>query len=347
MLLLAICCSGAARASDGELDPFRKTVRGFSAIDTNYIEPQHYNWSLMLQSTFNYDVYWLRSGSQSLMLSPDVVMRIGPYFGWRWIFLGTTFELKNIGFNSDNELKKEFTFSIYSSQIGVDLFYRRTGNDYKIREATFSSGDVTSYLEGVDFPGLNVGITGANVYYIFNHNRFSYPAAYAQSTCQKVSCGSWIAGIGYTHQTLELDHEMLKEVVDENTPEEVKIDSGLMFDRIKYFDLNFSVGYTYNWVFAKNWLFNGSGSMALAYKQSRGDVSVDESRGFSFHNFNVDGIFRAGIVYNNTKWYFGANAITHVYTYRKSRFSADNIFGSLNIYAGFNFGLKKRYKKQK
>lgn len=330
-----------------DLDPIQKTVRGFSAVDTNYIEPQHYNWSFMLQSTFNYDVYWLTSRRQSLMLSPDVLMRVGPYFGWRWLFLGTTFELKNFDLFGSKNGKKEFTLSIYSSQLGVDLFYRRTGNDYKIRQAKFSTGNVTSYLEGVDFGGLNVGITGANVYYIFNHNRFSYPAAYAQSTCQKISCGSWMAGIGYTRQSLELDYEMLKDVVDRNTPDEVLIDSGLMFDKITYYDLNFSVGYSYNWVFAKDWLLNGSASLALAYKQSNGDNSVDERRDFDFSNFNVDGIFRAGLVYNNTKWYCGANAIMHMYTYRKSRFSANNFFGSLNIYLGVNFGLKEGYQKFK
>ncbi|MDE6355419.1 MAG: DUF4421 domain-containing protein, partial [Prevotella sp.] len=32
-----------------EIGSIRKTIRGFSAIDTNYIEPQHYNYTVMLQ----------------------------------------------------------------------------------------------------------------------------------------------------------------------------------------------------------------------------------------------------------------------------------------------------------
>ena len=35
-----------------ELGVIRKTVRGFSAIDTNYVEPQHYNWAFMVQNTY-------------------------------------------------------------------------------------------------------------------------------------------------------------------------------------------------------------------------------------------------------------------------------------------------------
>ena len=329
-----------------DLGVVKKTVRGFSAIDTNYVEPQHYNWALMVQNTYNYDVYRLASVyGQEIILSPDVLFRIGPFFGWRWIFLGTTVELKNIGVQ-DNSLKKEFTLSLYSAQIGVDFYYRRTGNDYKIRKAKFADDKANRMLRDVPFDGLNVGITGLNVYYIFNHNRFSHPAAFAQSTCQKISCGSWMAGLGYTHHNLELDHEKLKQVVETHTNNEVEIDSSLMFNRLKYNDFNLSVGYGYNWVFAKNWLLGASLSLALAYKWSSGDTN-QPADDFSFKNINLDGVGRLGIVWNNTKWYYGANAIIHSYNYSKPRFSANNVFGSLNIYCGFNFGLKKSYRKKR
>ncbi|MDY3848729.1 MAG: DUF4421 domain-containing protein [Prevotella sp.] len=327
------------------LGVIKRTVRGFGAIDTNYVEPQHYNWAFMIQNTYNYDVYWLKSGTgQEVLLSPDVLFRIGPYFGWRWIFLGTTFELKNIGVK-DNKLKKEFTLSLYSAQIGVDLYYRRTGNDYKIRRASICDETSDRRLRDVPFDGLNVGITGVNAYYIFNHNRFSYPAAFAQSTCQKISCGSWMAGMGYTHHNLTLNHEKLKDVVEKNTSMEVKLDSSLLFNELKYNDLNFSLGYGYNWVFARNWLLGASLSMALAYKWSSGDTK-DDHDDFSFKNINIDGVGRLGLVWNNTKWYSGFNLIVHSYNYRKSRFATNNVFGSLNIYCGFNFGLRKSYKKK-
>ena len=187
-----------------------------------------------------------------------------------------------------------------------------------------------------------------NLYYIFNHNRFSYPAAFSQSTIQKVSCGSWLAGIGYTKQSLDLDHDKLKRVVEDNVGvENLRIDSALMFNSVKYYDLNASVGYAYNWVFAKNWLFCSSLSAALAYKKSTGNVGSDDESGFTFKNFNIDGIGRFGLVYNNMRWYTGASVILHSYNYHKSRFSANHIFGSLNVYLGMNFGVKDRYRKQK
>lgn len=330
-----------------EIGSIRKTIRGFSAIDTNYIEPQHYNYTVMLQSTSTYEIYTLKSSKgQELTFAPDVIMKFGPYFGWRWFFLGYTFDLRNISFGGSKQ-KQELDFSIYSSQIGIDLFYRRTGSDYKIRDARMGDDVDVSQLEGMPFGGLNVGISGFDIYYIFNHKRFSYPAAFSQSTCQKLSCGSWIAGIGYTKNSLELNYDDLQKVVEANVMpvNTVKIDSGLMFSSVRYYDMNVSCGYAYNWVFAKNCLFCASGALSIAYKHSHGDTP-EKSDGFDFDNVNLDGIGRFGLVYNNTRWYVGMSAIIRSYNYHKSRFSANNTFGSLNIYAGYNFGKKKRYRNK-
>lgn len=330
-----------------ELSKLRKIIRGFSAIDTNYIEPQHYNYTVMLQATSTYDIYSIKGeNGQNITFSPDVITKVGPYVGWRWFFLGYTFDLRSAGFGGDNR-KRELCFSIYSSQIGVDLFYRRTGSDYKIRDAGFGNNVDASKLDGVPFDGISVGISGFDLYYIFNHKRFSYPAAFSQSTCQKISCGSWIAGVGYTNNSLSLDYEKLHQVVGQNLgPNAVKLDSGLMFSGVKYYDINMSCGYAYNWVFARNWLFCASGALAVAYKHSHGDMYEGNVLGFNFDNFNLDGIGRFGLVYNNTRWYAGASAIVRSYNYRKPRFSANNTFGSLNVYIGYNFGKKKRYRNK-
>lgn len=331
-----------------KLSLIRRIIRGFDRLDKNYIEPQHYIYTAMMQVTHTYDLYTLHSSGkdrQSVTFAPDMKMKVGPYFGWKWFFAGYTFELDNISFNS---LKQEFDFSIYSSQIGVDLFYRRTGNNYKLRNADFGDDIDVKALNGVAFDGVKAGITGFNLYYIFNHGRFSYPAAFAQSTIQKVSCGSWMAGIGYTKNSIELDYERLQHLVDERLGRQVvQLDSGLMFRKVSYNDLSLSAGYAYNWVFAPNWLFGASIQGALAYKHSSGDVEDNIIEDFKFENVNFDAIGRYGLVYNNMRWYAGASVIFHTYNYRKSRFSTNNTFGSMNIYAGYNFGLKKKYRKNK
>lgn len=319
----------------------------FNAIDTNYIEPQHYNFTIMAQATTTYEIYRLKSKSgQSILFAPENAVKVGPFFGWQWVFFGYTFDMSHI----KNNMKKEWDLSIYSSMIGIDLFYRKTGNDYKIRAVDFGNDVNTDALKGIPFPGLNVGIKGFNIYYIFNHKKFSYPAAFSQSTCQKRSAGSALIGIGYTRHTLDLDYEKLQQTFEARMPDySEKLDSGLMFNKVKYTDFSISGGYAYNWVFANNWLFAASLSLAVSYKRATGDLQKEQSllRDFSFNNLSLDGVGRFGLVWNNTKWYGGASAILHTYNYRKPQFRTNNFFGNVNIYFGLNFGKKKNYRISK
>ena len=156
------------------------------------------------------------------------------------------------------------------------------------------------------------------------------------------SAGSFLAGIGYTHHSLNMDWAKLEKIVQERLGKgegENATTTDEQYGKVKYTDFSLSGGYAYNWVFAYNWLFDASLSVALAYKHNSGD---GESRSFSFRDFsldhfNLDGVGRFGIVWNNTKWYVGANTIFHSYNYHKSQFSTNNFFGSVNIYIGFNF----------
>lgn len=318
-------------------------VRNFSEVDTNYIEPQHYNFTLMLQNTNTYEAYVIRTPQgNNIKFSPQMTFRLGPYFGWRWAFLGYTFDLSHMSSNK----KQEFDLSIYSSQLGIDLFYRKTGNDYIIRDFSLGEDVDTEALKDIDFSGISASIKGFNLYYIFNHRKFSYPAAFSQSTVQRRSCGSAIAGIGYTRHSLTVDWTKLYNVVIDRMGQEVAdkyLDSNLTFGKIEYTDVSLSGGYGYNWVFARNWLFASSLAFAVGYKSTVGDV---DHKGFSFRDFslknlNIDGVGRFGVVWNNCKWYYGANTIFHVYNYRKPQFSTSNIFGSFNLYIGFNFLRKK------
>lgn len=314
-------------------------VKEFSRVDTAYVEPQHYNYTVMLQNTNTYEIYRLSTErGSSVTLAPKPSVKLGPYVGWRWVFLGYTLDLNHL---SADKKKTEFDLSLYSSQIGIDLFYRKTGNDYRIRRLHLNDDIDTSPMQGVSYDGLNVSIKGFNLYYIFNHRKFSYPAAFSQSTMQKRSCGSALVGIGYTQHSLSVDIDKLNDLIHErlgdnvsSIPAGTEIGSG----KVRYTDVSVSGGYAYNFAFAPQWLFACSLSAALAYKQTMGEGKNEKMfKGFDIKNFNIDGVGRFGIVWNNNRWYAGASTILHSYNYSKKQFSTNNFFGNLNIYVGFNF----------
>lgn len=345
-LLSVVMLANATYAQDSIWNKVKHAVSQLNDLNEQYIEPQHYNFTVMMQATSAYDIFTIRSDDgQRLTLANDMNLKVGPYFGWRWFFLGYTFDLKNIGF-SGGKIKREFDLSIYSSRFGVDLFYRRTGDAYKLRNANLGKNVDVSNLEGMSFDGVSAGITGVNAYYIFNHKRFSYPAAFSQSTVQKISCGSLIAGAGYTRNSLTLDYQKLQNAIDGSCGYGVvKLDSSLMFDKADYHDISLSAGYAYNFVLPHHILLAVSGQAALAYKRSATRSATEHQAAFNFQDINIDGIGRFGAVYNNMRWYAGASLIVHTNNYRKSNFYSSNIFGSINIYVGYNFGLKKKYRR--
>ena len=322
---------------------FKKFLSNFTRIDSSYIEPQQFNFAFMLQNTNTYKLYRLKSDkNQSVTLAPNPSIRVGPFFGWRWIFLGYTFDISHL---NDNSGKQEFNLSLYSAQVGIDLFYKKTGNDYKIKYIDLGNSISTKNINNLEFNGFKASIKGFNLYYIFNHHKFSYPAAFSQSTIQRKSAGSMLMGIGLTVHSVCGDWDNLENLlkVKLNITNQSILDSSIRFERIKYTDISLSCGYAYNWAFARNWLLAGSLSLAVGYKHSKGNTNntLGTNTSFSLQNFNLDGIGRFGLVWNNMRWYAGASAILHEYNYRKKQFSTNNIFGTLNIYAGVNFGRKK------
>ena len=321
----------------------RKVGKEFNAIDTNYISPNLYNLAFMLEHSTWYEHYRLGNNAknepQSLNFSPSLGTKLGIYFGWRWIFLGYTFDIEDLmGRNKNKARKTEMSLNIYSSKFGIDLYYRKTGSDFKLRSHNGFSGG-TPLFRNFDFDGLQSEIKGLNTYWIFNHKKFSYPAAYSQSTNQRRSAGSFMLGFSYSQHNITFNHAKLPPHILE------QLHHGLQFNHIKYSDYSLGFGYGYNWVFAKNWVSNLSLLPGIGYKKSKIDDNDFKDESW-IKDINFDLITRMGIVYNNAKYFVGASLVMHTYDYRKPNLSVTNSFGTLRIYAGFNFWKKKEYRKE-
>ena len=319
-----------------------KKFMNFSDFDTLYISPNRYNYALMATHFSNFEYYSVTSEfpqPQKLSFSPNPHNKIGLYFGWRWIFLGWSVDIDDI-YRKTNRKNKgtEFDLSLYSSKLGVDIFYRRTGNNYKIHKIRGFYDEIPSdYSE--DFSGLKVDIKGLNLYYIFNNRKFSYPAAFSQSTNQRRNAGTFIAGFSISKHNLDFDYQQLPAYIQE------RMNPGMKVNKIKYTNANISFGYAYNWVFARNCLACLPLTPAIAYKASDVDAETQEGKAW-YSKFNLDFLLRAGVVYNNGKYFVGTSFVGKNYNYHRNNFSLDNGFGTLQVYVGFNFHLRKEYRKK-
>ena len=149
-----------------------------------------------------------------------------------------------------------------------------------------------------------------------------------------------IAGLSVSTHNLKFDYAKLPEIIQET------MSPGMKVRHIKYTNISLNFGYAYNWVFARNCLACLSLSPAVAYKTSRIEKDTEEPSDW-YKNFNIDFILRAGVVYNNSKYFVGTSFLGRTYDYYRDNFSLNNGFGTLQIYAGFNFYLKKEHRKKK
>lgn len=323
---------------------FLRFVRSFNEMDTTYIQPNYYNYTAMLQNTNFRQKYRLKGigedgTSQSIHLAPESAFKVGPYFGWRWIFLGYTFDM---GHPHKAGSTTEFNLSLYSSMLGADLVYIKNTGDFKISRID-GFGDVN--IGKPTFNAFNTYTACVNAYYVFNHTRFSYPAAFAQSTVQRRSCGSWILGLRFDKQKITFDHTKLPgELLHPVSTNGIPLVDNLKFNKINYRNYTISGGYAYNWVFARNCLLSASLVPAVGYKQAKGERISGEEFWMNIKNLNVDFITRLGLVWNNSVWFAGASFVNHLYDYRRDQFSISNSVSYLNIYFGFCFNRRKEYR---
>ena len=331
-------------------------IEDFNNVDTNYIEPQHQNFMFMLNNSSTFEQFSMAStgeNHQQLKFAPNPTFRLGGYISWHWMIVGYMFDMKGLlGGKPENTDKKEFDISFYTSRVGGDIYYRKTGNDFRCTNlnSIFSSEQPRPSGISDEFNALEIDTRGFNLYYIFNYKHFSYPAAFAQSTVQRRSCGSFKMGLSYIYHKVTLD---MNDIDPQLLP---YLSKSLYFNQVLYHDYAINFGYAYNWVFARNFLLSGSIAPAVSYTVTRYDGRASEEghnprgsdtpnlRDFNWDKVKLDFVFRAALVYNNSRYFAGSSFILHTFDYSNPNIRLTNSFGSLNFYIGLYFGKDRRKK---
>lgn len=337
---------------------FGRVIDAFDDVDTNYIHRIDYNFTAMVQATTNFERYMIGTDdySEYMAFSQRPDLRFGPYLGYRWLFLGYTYDMTSLG-KAARKRGSKIEFSIYTSMIGIDLIYRRTGSDFFLRRVK-GLGEEARQYEGSDIDDyISTNVMGLNLYYTFNHRKFSNPAMYSQSAVQRRSAGSWQLGFSITSQRIDFDYLALPKALFS----QAENNTWHTLERVKYLDLSINFGYAYNWVFARNWCAGISLQPAIGYKKASTKMAVmedpiqkeeDTDNNSSFlnkisdvfllrGNVNFDFTARVGFVYNNGRWFIGAFSVVHNYNYERDDIRYTNIFGTANLYGGFYIQRKK------
>ena len=174
----------------------------------------------------------------------------------------------------------EFNFEYHGQEISFDINYLR---------ATSLKGDIKlGNIDHLDEEGLRMNVVNASAYYVFNHRKFSYPAALFQNYYQLRSAGSWLAGISVQSGSIK-------------TTDELKARSPLAPEvHLTFANVALGGGYGYNLVLGKRsqWLLHLSALPSfVVYKHNCLTVNDDEMKD---HGLCFNMIFneRASVVYH-------------------------------------------------
>ena len=186
----------------------------------------------------------------------------------------------------------EFNFEYHGQEISFDINYLR---------ATSLKGDIKlGNIDHLDEEGLRMNVVNTSAYYVFNHRKFSYPAALFQNYYQLRSAGSWLAGISVQSGSIK-------------TTDELKARSPLAPEvHLTFANVALGGGYGYNLVLGKRsqWLLHLSALPSfVVYKHNYLTVNDDEMKD---HGLCFNMIFneRASVVYHfSPRYNVGASLI--------------------------------------
>lgn len=246
-------------------------------VDTNYVKTPELPWQISVKSRVAQTDLQMRStidggavyneilGKSMFQLAGPLQIRprvmtpvstsLGLKVGYRGLSASYTFP---IGGDKGQSLSFRSIGSFYSVHLRWHKFEEKTPEvpvrfDMSIRDP--ATGELMGEPVPFAFAGkwnlaspIKIRTLVFDGFYIFNHKKFSYGAAYNQKTIQLRSAGSFIAGIMAYYADLRMN--------DSRNAELITYMGGI--GKIRQWQGSIGAGYAYNFVPAKGWLISAT-----------------------------------------------------------------------------------------
>ena len=184
-------------------------------------------------------------------------------------------------------------------ELNVSSYGNKVGGEIVLHSSKTFSGTVTrDGIENSVAGGLvRHTILSANGYYVFNHRRFSYPAALSQSYRQRRSAGSWMLGLSLWGGVVSADRSEAL--------------TSQPFD-IHLAQIAIGGGYGHNFVVDRRWLFHIS-ALPTFVIYGRNRMETDgASRKIDYSFPEVIITSRAAIIYHFPRYFTGLSMVASI-----------------------------------
>ena len=235
--------------------------------DPKYIGLSKKPWAVTLNSTFEQLRLTMRSDYHQrdadydisydtyMKILPRVSSSLGLWVGYRGFGFGYGLSLSG---NDGMDLTINMVTPSYGLNVRFDRFYYNNPvfgiNNFIVNGRTASD----DFFESREYSLKNsMKITSLIVdgFWIFNKRKFSYSAAYDQSTRQLRSAGSFIAGMMFYFQKYDLRLDPSSDWYSDAN-ENITFLTSNDIDKFKVYQGSIGAGYSYNWVPRRNWVVN-------------------------------------------------------------------------------------------
>lgn len=304
------------------VDVYNWGNQAFNGTDSTYVIPTGKRWKVMLRNDNWLDSYAMRLNRVNVHMLSDIVCNLGVYVSYMAVTVGYQLDMTNvIGNKPINHNKFEFNFSC--ARFSIDAYYNRnTGGTYLRHLGDYHNGKFFKY----HLEDLTMRNWGIDAFYFVNNMKYSQSAAYNFSRIQKKSAGSIIVGFTGSNNKIEFDFANLPYKM-------IQALHGRNFAyRFHYNSYGVIIGYGYNAVMGRHWLFNICATPSLGWKYCYPDC-VGGQRNL----FSADIKGRFSFTYNNGDFFASAIAKMDGHWYKSSHYSFFNSIENLMVTLGVRF----------
>lgn len=299
----------------------------FNSYDSTYVvgTGKKFNVRLKSESWLDYYMFDLSNGSKIRMVS-NPSTSLGASLTYLAVSAGYDVNISN-WFNEKEDVRKKLNFGFNCALFAADFSY--SNNDVSTKIKKFGPKKENNNLNLL-FQGINAESYNLDVYYFFNHKRYSQGASFNFSKFQRRSAGSMIAGVAISLQNVDFDFETLpselKKYLPDNWPS--------YHYKLKSNNYTVMVGYGYNWVLGRHWLI--AGTIAPAFGFRYGFENYPEK---SRYGFSLLGRAKMSVVYNHKDYFIGLIGRGNLNLYADKNYVFANSIMSLDAAMGFRFNL--------
>jgi len=299
--------------------------------DSTHIISHRDKFGLYFYSIRKFRTYELKNKELGLKLKfePNGQTNLGLGFNYKWMGIGLAVGIPF--FNKDNDIYGEtkrfdLQLNLFSRFYGINTYYQKYQGFYLSNPDDFSIPGKKNYPILSDMQCTSIGISA---FYWFNHNKFSYKAAYVRNEVQKKSAGGLVLGLFADADVVYSPSGF----IPNNLPD--SLSKTIDFKGYSTYVAGISLGYAYTLVLFKRSFINLSVLPGIGYRNLTIWYVISDDK--TDPDFTGSMKTRFSLGYEGKHFYIGGSALAGIESFKYEEVDISSTSGQIRLYIGKRF----------